>query len=329
MKEYYERDALNYSTLAALDSNYPGQVFKESETKKTTPAMGRGSLVDCLLTSPDEFDDNFIITELPDLSGTIKTIFSYLAHEDIGYSDKEILKAAEHAEYGKNWKDETILKKLKTSETLDYYNKYKTLKNSKKIQISQEEYNKAVTVVEVLKNHEFSSWIFTPQEGVTVKYQVPIYWDERGVSCKALLDILIIDDNNKILYPIDLKVKSDSKYAFKSSFMRYKYYLQAAWYNRGVTQSTLFKVGKYKLENFTFLVTSFDYPEPPLLYRCSDELLHVGRYGGYYQGEKIKGISSLFGDYIWYKEEEKYDYPRELYLNRGFVDLDFLRKEKE
>lgn len=226
MKEYFEHEGLNYSTLSALDTNYPGNVFKEDKAKfKTTPAMLRGSLVDCMLTSPDDFDKLYIVDDIPILPESMKLIFTYMAYEDIDYTDEQILLAAKEANYGKSWKDETILKKLKIDSTKKFYDVYKELRNTKKDIITQVEYDKALNVIHVLKNHEFSSWIFTPQEGVEVYYQLPLYWEENNTPCKALLDILIVDHNNKLIRPIDLKVKSDSKYAFKGSFMRYKYYL--------------------------------------------------------------------------------------------------------
>lgn len=322
MKEYFEYDGLNYSTLSALDTNYPGNVFKEEPVKRVaSSAMNRGSLVDCLLTSPDDFNELFIVADIPELSKTIQIVIDYMVNHDGNFEEDHLLRSAKFHEYGvkAKWSKETILKRLKTEETEKYYNINKKLIASDKIKISEEEYIKAQAVIDVLKTHEFSSWIFSPQEGVDVHYQLPIYWYEDGTPCKALLDILVVDHNKKIIRPIDLKVKADSKYAFKSSFMRYKYYLQASWYTRGLVAKLHPSLKDYKIENFTFLVTTFDFPEPPLLYRCSDELLTIAKYGG----NDIKGVEQLFEDYKWYKEEGKFSYKKELHLSKGVIDLNF------
>lgn len=319
MNSYYEEEGLNYSTLAQLDSNNPGQVFRERVERKSFPAMEKGSVVDCLLTAPDEFNDRFIITENIVLNDNIKDIIDII--ED--YTDENLLSASRHLNFGgKNWSDETILKRIKTEESEKYFNEKKL--DTNKIKITQTIYDQASNVIEVLKHHEYSSWIFNPASGCEVFYQVPIYWVDKGVRCKALLDIIFIDHNNKLIHPIDLKIKSESKYSFSKSFIRYKYYLQAVWYSRAVVAGFMKdKYDGYTIKNFKFLVTSFEYPDPPLLYICSDEVIDIGIKGGIVNDKRVKGVRQLFDDYVWYKTNGNYNYPREVYENKGQLELNF------
>lgn len=325
MKSYYERDALNYSTLSKLDSNNPGAVFREErEEFKPSPAMTKGSLVDCLLFTPEEYDNQFLIKEEVTISPSIKEIIDKLADTDLIYNDTNLLSIARENNFGgKNWSDETILNRVKTDDSERYF-KQKKLDTDKLI-ISQEIYNQAVNVTKVLKNHEFTSYIFCPIKGVEVVFQAPIYWSEivRGstIACKALLDIIILDHNNKLIIPIDLKVKSDSKYAFPSSFLRYKYYLQAAWYTKALKNTNHYLNKGYTVVNFSFLVTSFDYPDPPLIYKCSDQLMRVGEYGGDYENVTLRGVNELAEDYVWYRQTGNIDYPRHIYTNKGVINI--------
>lgn len=323
MREYREADALNYSTLAALDSNNPGVVFKEDRDREYSLAMTKGSLVDCLLFTPDEYDNQFIIKEEATVSPAIKILIDNLLDMNLEYNDTNLLFVASENKFGgTNWSDETILKRIKTDDSREYFEQKKL--NTKKLIISQEIYDQAANVIEVLKNHEFTSYIFNSDNEVL--FQVPVYWDEIiinpatnknvTVKCKALLDIVILDHKNKLLIPIDLKIKSDSKYAFPQSFLRFKYYLQAAWYSRA-----LLRTKSYKIVNFSFLVTSFDYPDPPLIYQCSNETMTIGNYGGEIGNRRVQGIFKLMQDYIWYKETGNINYSRDIYENKGVINI--------
>ena len=57
---YREALGLNYSTLVILDSNHPGKAFSENPFGYSSGAMNKGSLVDCFLTHPETFEEEFI-----------------------------------------------------------------------------------------------------------------------------------------------------------------------------------------------------------------------------------------------------------------------------
>lgn len=318
MREYYEKKALNYSTLSALDSNNPGIVFREDEKKESTEAMNRGSLVDCLLTSLDEFNNRFIIVEELSVTDNVKQIISKLVDANLDYTDANLLFVAKESNYGGNWKDETLLEKIKKNDSRKYFEEIKT--ETDKIKISQESYDKALNVIEVLKNHEFTSWIFSQDEGIEVKFQVPCYWRDKDLDCKALLDIVYINHNTKTIIPIDLKVKSDSVYNFLKSFVRFRYYLQAVWYSRGLVMDFMKDYPGYNLEIFRFLVTSFEYPDPPLIYMCTNEIIDIGINGGIINDKKVKGVIQLVDDYKWYINNQ-HNYSRQTYENKGVLNI--------
>ena len=56
-EEYRADSALSYSKLSQFFKNGPKALI--SNEKIDTPALRAGSLVDCLLTCPEEFDDRF------------------------------------------------------------------------------------------------------------------------------------------------------------------------------------------------------------------------------------------------------------------------------
>jgi hypothetical protein len=79
----------------------------------------------------------------------------------------------------------------------------------------------------------------------------------------------------------------------------------------------------YRVENFRFIVVSSTDPYKPLVYKCTEEDLYAGRYGGKlkYNDEYQKGFDQLIDDMQWHIETNNYSYPREIYELDGEVPL--------
>ena len=60
--EYRLDKSFSYSKLAAFYRN--GVKALISSDKEDTPSLRFGSLVDCILTAPEEFDDRFIVSDM-------------------------------------------------------------------------------------------------------------------------------------------------------------------------------------------------------------------------------------------------------------------------
>jgi len=118
MKEYRESSEIHYSMLKELE--YNPNILIEPFTKKQTPAMILGSMVDTILTEPTEFNKRFYVgdIELPSeaIQEMIDTLFNcYKIFGDLDSKEnaKYILEVVEDFGYGnKNWHEETKLKKI-------------------------------------------------------------------------------------------------------------------------------------------------------------------------------------------------------------------------
>lgn len=319
---YREAEGLNYSTLASIDSNYPAKAFEEGGERFSSDAMNRGSLVDCLLTSPDRLESDFIIT--PNQSGLSEAIIgiikaTYAANTiNDELNETLVVSIARDREFGSKWSTEVLTKKVYNEDTKLLYRYLKLAEG--KTPVSEQEYEQARQVVYVLRNHVFTRNLFVEEDEKEIKFQHEIYWEEDGLPCKGMLDMVIFDHKRKLIQPLDLKIKSDSKYSFTRSFLQFKYYLQAAWYSRGL--KILYP--DYQVLRFAFIVTSFDYPEPPLIYICSQATLDAGWKGGILKetGQTVKGALALLNDYKWYMQTGNYAYPREVYEKRGILSID-------
>ncbi len=126
------------------------------------------------------------------------------------------------------------------------------------------------------------------QIGMTVYYQLPIFFYYRNIYCKALLDILFVftDANGdvKSVHPFDLKTMNGSTLKFISSLKSWRYDIQASWYVQALLSdnSTFELAGKITPEmihNFKFIVESNNFPGQPLIYEVDENILNIGQVG--------------------------------------------------
>ena len=315
-KEYREKEALHFSMLSSLDKS-PRNVFEPSEFEAGY-GMIFGDLTDKILTGGDVTKDYYLMNSVS-LSDNIKNVIELIYKNSWSLSDIDnVRSAAKECEYGNSYLDKTLLNKVKAGKA---YLDHLFDAGDKKV-IPKEWLVLAEQAADSFKTHPFTAEYFNP-EGVEVIFQKEIYWIYRAYECKALLDMIHVDHTNKIVYPFDIKTTGDSVFKFEQSVMKFRYYLQAAWYTLALT----YEYPEYKIENFKFLVINNENPSLPLVYKCSDSLLLAGADGGTYNGRKIKGYTQLINDYTWHLNSNKYQYSKELYDCNGELELDMLEYE--
>lgn len=338
--EYRAQPCVSYSALSSLDSN-PGNL-KAGPMEMTEPLI-YGSAVDCLaFDGMEEFKKKFatITVQKPNWSGiklfnaiyeelqATLDITETLSNNLADYPDT-LLRVARSENYGgDNWRDETIVNKLIKS----YGNYYKALIDvDDKLLLDPQQYEYVVNSVQTLYTHDFTRDYFLPKDGQEVFYQFPIIWeyksDDRTIHCKSLLDIMLIDHNEKKIYPIDLKTTGKSVLAFPKSFIEWKYYLQASFYTDAVIylRDKIYpELSDYSVELFKFVVISSKNPMKPLSFQITPENLKAGKFGGILKNseEYKKGYLELIDDMNWHIDNDKYQYPKEVYDNNGLMTLD-------
>ena len=232
-EDYYNvKGYISASLLKELSSsprNAKGMLLGE---QKQTKALDFGSLVDCLLTTPERFQSDYVIYE-----GNAPTdkmlllardyIRKYITLSEMTEEPNEDLIAlSSRAEvgYDARLKNDTFLTKF-AEEALPYCNFCIT--NKDKIIIDRETYNHANQINLDTRGSKFLTKIFNPETNTTVLFQVPIYVHTTRFEGKALIDCVIINHTDKTVTPIDFKTYEDN---FTSNYWKYKYYYQEAWY---------------------------------------------------------------------------------------------------
>jgi len=335
--EYRKLPNLSYSGLAGVDKN-PANLLNNGF--KMTKSMIYGSVVDCLLfDGQEDFKEKYAILEYDGPTDTVKDIVdavyssyietkgSFLFSKDAtlkSLSDT-VLRLARQMEYGaKNWKDETIVNKIINEGGNEYFNFLQ--ENIDKVVVDPWMYERAINSIETLTNHEFSKKYLVPEhEDIEIHFQYPIDWVYDGVPCKSLLDILYIDHREKQIIPVDLKTTYDNVLMFPPNYVKWKYYIQAAFYSKAVSYLKLEypNIFNYSVEQFRFMVISSTDTKRPLVWMTSKNDIVAGELGGVIQSDNqyVKGFKQLIEEYKWHIKTEQYDFPKEAYELNGHLKL--------
>lgn len=120
-------------------------------------------------------------------------------------------------------------------------------------------------------------------DNVTVIYQMPIYFEYKGVACKALLDILVVvrDETGKVIHlePVDLKTMNGDTITFPNNAISFRYDIQGAWYRLAISKYYGFDLESEVIAPFKFIVESSTIQGKPLMYEVSNELAKIGKEG--------------------------------------------------
>lgn len=232
--EYRADPALSYSTL----SKYEREGFNNLGTlfdKVSSPSLTFGSMVDTLLTSSDpleDFNKQFVIMDLTPPTGKEQQIMDRLCEIYIGkpgissmfdIPDNDIIDIAKEFEYRNNWKPETRVKLLR-----EWYGAYFTAVKMAKDRtvVSRSSYDQAVAAVRSLRESPATAWYFQEDdsdEPVRRYYQLKYKATFDGVDYRCMMDLAVVDYEDKIIYPVDLKTSSHTEWDFQTSFKQWCY----------------------------------------------------------------------------------------------------------
>lgn len=230
-EETYRADkAISYSTLSRFEREgwrKLGSLFEKIDT----PSLLFGSAVDTLLTDGDtEFNERFIVCDFPQISESLIQITKDL-HNNYGNTYRRLeqipddiisdtalnfgyYKGASYANYR--------IKQVR--ENCDEYYSLLTLAQDKRI-LSQSDYDDVIKCVNELRANEVTSFFFSPSfdDNIEKVFQLKFKSEFEGIPVRCMFDELIVDHENKIIYPIDLKTTGHAEEEFEGSFVQWRY----------------------------------------------------------------------------------------------------------
>lgn len=237
-EEYRASPAFSYSTLATFERG-GAECIPHLYDKKSSEPLRFGSLVDTLLTGPEEMDDKFYIAKISKPSEAIASILN-LVWEQSDKSTKDLLKIPEETilktandfTYGMTWNPSTRIRKI-LEEGITYFKQLASAEG--KMLISDTDYSLAQSNVETLKVHKFTKDLFydNPFEtDIEAHYQLKFKTSFDGQNVRCMFDRIIVDHKKKIIYPIDLKTTGKPEEHFDESFITWSYWIQSNMYSQ-------------------------------------------------------------------------------------------------
>ena len=311
--EYYESSALGQSKLKRLLGDL-GSFHKVEDSSAEHFVIG--SAVDCILTdSREAFEAEYYISGVEKLPsetviGILQSVHQdllqdYAEHLEVIQGQDEplpvtsfvdfvgdlknhstyILDACDRAEWQPRWGADAKLKNIIEPGTEYFMDLCKAF--GKRVISKTQAETIASIVISLCSNPRTSAFFdrvsFEALPHITIYYQFPIYFEYRGVQCKALLDMVIVerDIEGKILSitGIDLKTMNGNTYYFPSSIKARRYDIQAAWYTLALHLHFAVPDGSDVVKPFQFVVESTSFQGKPLNYIVAKSLLDMGRFG--------------------------------------------------
>ena len=326
--EYRASKNLSYSTLATfLREGLPGLKRVLDGEKKSSSSLLFGSLFDTMLTGAEDFDKLFLVGDFKQPTQAVLNIINelfdkYKQADDFekirlsslsGFTKEEVIAACNKYDYYSRAKDDTRIGYI--SGAKDYYSML-VLSEDKSV-VSKEDFQSAVDCIKAVKTCDFTKWIF---DGTyELHYQLKFKLD--GVfNIRCMFDIILVDYENKQIFPIDLKTSSHQEIEFYKSFYEWSYYIQSSMYSyilRESIKNTPF--ADFKVMPFMFLPIN-RYTKSPLLWIDSKSTQEDPSYF-YLNGNKIPSWKELYENALYAIKNNEFHYTKEIIENKGFMEL--------
>lgn len=271
----YRKDtALSQSTI----SSYERGGFESLDTlfePYSSPSLTFGSAVDCIITDGEEaFANRFFISDMPKVSPTaepiVKEIYntfhnSYTNINDIPESELMPILSQMGWKGNTNWGTKAKCDAIRKEGSQYYQTMF--MAGDKTI-LSQDTYNKVFACVRALKDSPQTKMYFAendPFNDIERFYQLKFKEKLDNNIYRGMMDLIVVDHKNKVIYPCDLKTSHNREYNFPKSFIQFRYDIQARLYwrliRKAMDKDDYFK--DFKLANFKFIVVNnFDAPLP-------------------------------------------------------------------
>ena len=288
---------------------------KEREGLKL-PQLEKGTMIHEYILQPDEFWKDYIILdfEVPKTKQQKDFCEAYISSLELLEDDK--LLQAYRSSYSNTKSSQIALKEAtELSNKYKNYIEYLKQKDNKKV-ISFADLNMLKTIKSNLESHKKANeLLFNYSKTFEVYNEFHINWEfpnasELGdLSCKSLLDRVMIDHTNKKIILIDLKTTSHL-YDFNTSMNEFSYYRQLAFY--WLARQWYFK---YELE---LDVNDYDYETYIIgIQNYDNGSVRVFKLDFERITEELPVIEEAIKRIAWHKNNDLWEYHKEYYEGDG------------
>lgn len=318
---YLENKALNQSLLKKmlispqlfLKRLQEQEGFEVPDEEEPSENIMIGDACDLILTQgEDKFYEQFVVTDLTKPTGQVG---DYAWHLFITGSPE-----LAYQKTGAKISHDALKTKFDKDGGKAFY-EFLCNNRDKKI-LTSEQFVKVQAVVDSLRYNEFVNKYFSHQPHTENLYQVELSFTYEGEACKGLMDLVHINHEEKLIYPVDVKVTESPTDNWEWIFWKMRYDIQASFYSYGLRDNPPEKIKLlleqgYSLVPFSFVVESFKYPGSPVEYLCDTSVMVIGERGGVKGDRTYLGFAEAIERVKWHTETGIWNYSMPVYLNKG------------
>lgn len=336
-KSYREKTIDSSSSLKDFSINrklyYKKYILFENVEEKDNQASVMGRLVETLLLEPEEFDNRFYMSACASTpTGLMLEFVEALyratrdAMDDEGIITREFKDISTEAYNASGFKIkyEAVISKFVGSDAEIYFNEILKIRANGLTVATADDVANAERIVDELKNNFVTREIvnLVDSERYTVKNQLQVEgFNISGLKMKSMLDKVIIDHQEKVIRPYDLKCTWSVENFYKDYYLYRLAYIQAFVYNAAMQEYRNTNYPSYKIEPLRFIVCDSTNYYNPLIYALTLDDLVDARDGFVYRDRDYPGVLSIIEDLKWAQENNIWNISKNSYINNGVVKL--------
>lgn len=325
MKDYYKEKCVSNSSLSwFLKSPKYFRMMLDGEINEPTPAyFEKGSQIHMYILEPEEFDKEYEFLEYTIPKSPQQKLFcESFARAKKGKKDEKLLSAYRNAYSNKESDEKVIEKANKLSK--DYQNYIKYIKKSQVKKVLPISFMYKLNNIrsgilshkkarELMYNEEHLA--FGNTDKMYIRNEFPIYWEYPGskLSCKSMMDRLIVDHEKKEITMVDLKTTSHMS-TFAEKALEYKYNRQITFYWMAIhwyfKNELKLDINEYEKKSYIVAVSTTE-PTEVKVFTLLDSRLQDG----------MNEIEKLMYELAWHFENDKWDYKKSYYEGEGIETI--------
>lgn len=245
---------------------------------------------------------------------------------EYGISNKAALVKAYKESYTVNkLSDDKILEKAKEIKSnLKDFISYKRKLGQNKAVLSTLDMKLIQGIETSIKSHKKASKLLydlgyelIEDDNKTIYNEKEVYWsldiNNTKLDFKAMIDRLVIDHANKVINLIDLKT-TKSLSSFLKSFKTYNYDRQLAFYSLAVKELFEQEFTDLRVDDYTikFYIVAADKTDSHVrTYDITEQIIN----------KALIEIKHILQEIEWHVKNNKWDHPKEYYLNDGAIEI--------
>ena len=315
---------------------YKRYFLGEKVEDKDSAAANMGRIVETLLMEPHLFDEKFYMSSCASTPTGLMLDFvealyrvSRDATDEFGVITRDFADITLEAYNlsGFKIKYEAVIGKFMGSDAEIYYNEIRRVRAKNLTVINTMEVSIAEKIVEQLKTNSTTGPIvnLVNSSRYTIIDQMQVEgYDIDGLPLKSMLDKVIIDHDEKVIRPYDLKCTWSVENFYEEYYLYRRAYIQAYLYFHAMLkladdpQSEYYG---YTVDYLQFIVCDSTNYYQPLIYTINIDDMGDAYKGFTHKGRTYPGVGDIIKALKWCKETDTWNISHKNYLANGVVNI--------